>query len=112
MKYTIALIFVAMCLSPTSYAKELQDCGMNEIDQVITGLRHGALLNLSNNQCGNAGYVCLDIEGYAGSKEKGNAAYAFALAMYLSKQKVQVTVDLDVNPPSCGGYPVVEDLRN
>jgi len=95
-----------------SYAKNLQECGVVSIEQVITGPRHGSLLNLSNNSCGNSGYACIDLEGEYSSKEKGQAAYAFALAAHMSGQDINVTVDLDVKPSSCGSaYPVVEDIR-
>jgi len=109
MKYILMLIVL---LSSIVEAKNIQNCGNVEIEQVITGPRHGALLNLSNNDCGNSGYVCIDIEGLYSSKEKGQAAYAFALASKMADKRIHVSVDLDYKPASCGSYPVIEDIRS
>jgi hypothetical protein len=106
------LIVVTLFLSSVSFAKDLQSCGVVAVEQVITGPRHGALLNISSNSCGNSGYVCLDIEGEYASKEAGQAAYSFALASKMAGLNVSITTDLDFKPTSCGGgYPVVEDIR-
>ena len=106
------ILILIILLSPIVAAKNIQNCGKVEIEQVITGPRHGALLNLSSNDCGNSGYVCIDIEGLYTSKEKGQAAYAFALASKMAAKSVHVSVDLDYKPASCGNYPVVEDIRS
>ncbi len=110
MKYL--LLFVVF-IPFFSQAEDLQPCGVTSIEQVITGPRHGVLLNLSNDECGNSGYVCIDIDPSNGSNEIGKAAYSFALAMYMSSTDVQITVDPTINPSSCGGnFPAVEDIRN
>ena len=109
MKYLILLV---CAFSGLSQAKNIQNCGHTKIQQVITGPRHGSLLNLENNDCGNLGYVCIDLEGQYSSAEKGKAAFSFALAAHMAQKDIYVSVGLDVIPTSCGGnYPVVEDIR-
>ena len=106
-------LIVALFCSPSVFAKTLQDCGMVKIEQIITGPRHGALLNIDNNSCGNSGYVCLDINGEYASKFIAQAAYSFALANKMANKKVNITVDKAFNPKACNGaYPVIEDIRN
>ena len=105
-------MFTLLLSSFSSYAERV-DCGFVEIEQVITGPRHGSLLNISNNDCGNSGYVCIDLEGQYSSVEKGAAAYSFALASHMAGKQVQVTVETSSKPSSCGGsYPLVEDIRS
>ncbi|WP_428240814.1 hypothetical protein [Gynuella sp.] len=81
------------------------------IVELITGPRHGALLNVSNKQCGNSGYVCIDLEGEYGSAEVGRATYSMALSSKVAGNSVNVSVDLDFKPNLCHGYPVLEDIR-
>ncbi len=107
------LLFIFVFMSSFAFSKTTMSCGNVTIEQIITGPRHGALLNISNNSCGNSGYVCLDIEGEYASTEAGQAAYSFALASKMAGQSVHIVADMDYNPSSCGGgYPVVEDIRS
>lgn len=110
MKYLILLLLV---VSGASQAKDIQNCGNTKIEQVITGPRHGSLLNLENNNCGLSGYVCIDLEGEYSSEIKGKAAFSFALAAHMAQKEIHISIDLDSRPASCGsGYPVVEDIRS
>jgi len=109
MRYLICL-FILFPIG--GFAVNLQNCSASSIEQIITGPKHGALINLVDNECGNNGYVCLDIEGEYSSKEKSRVALAFLFTSYATEKRIQVTVDLDIKPASCNGnYPMIDDIR-
>lgn len=107
----LGIILFSVLLTTNSYAA-IEECGDVMIEQIITGPKHGVLLNITNNNCGNSGYVCIDIEGQYSAIERNTAAYSFALASYMAGKRVNIALETDKKPASCGGaYPVIYDVR-
>lgn len=110
-KHIFFLLLIVLNTFSICYAQVLT-CNNVTITEVLAGPRHGAMLKLSDEKCGNHGYVCLDPNAEFMSSEVSARLYSFSLAMYLSKQPVSISYDLVKKPVSCnGGFPVVDDIR-
>jgi len=55
----IGLTIVGALFCNSAMAAELS-CGTVEIETVLTGPRHGAMMKVSDLSCGNSGWICLD----------------------------------------------------
>jgi hypothetical protein len=87
-------------------------CGDVSVIRVLTGPRHGAMMQVSPS-CGSAGgWVCLDPEGQFMSKEVSKRLFAQVLTYEATKQKFNLTVRADLIANACGSFPVVEDMRS
>ncbi len=89
----------------------VENCGSVTINEILTGPRHGAMMRVSNTECGNTGYVCLDPNGETMSKEESDRLFSFVLSNYMAGKPLRVQVYTDVYAQACGSYPVVEDVR-
>lgn len=109
MKYVI--LFLLLVVSGVSNAGTIS-CGVVSIERVLAGPRHGAMMFVSNYNCGNkGGWICLDPMGENVSQEVSDRVYSLVLAFHLAGKPVQLTVYDSTYPSACGGYPALEDVR-
>jgi hypothetical protein len=66
----LAAAIAAAPLPTPALAAPPLDCGVVKISRVLTGQRHGAMMQVDNPSCGAAsGWICLDPDGETMSKE-------------------------------------------
>ncbi len=100
--FTAGLLF----LSPSMYA---QDCGEVSITNILTGPRHGAMMQVSP---GCASWVCLDPDGEHMSQRESDRLFSFILAQEMANKKIVLSIKDGVYAAACNGpYPVVDDVR-
>ena len=102
---TIAFIVVA----PAAIA-EIQNCGTVNISEILTGPRHEAMIRVSNYDCGNNGYICIDLSGNFASKEVSQFTQSFILAKHLAGESIKVYVDT-ANTGCNYSAPFIQDAR-
>ena len=105
------LFFCALILSANVVAANQMDCGVVTINDVLTGPRHGAMMRVSNNLCGNGGWLCLDPNAEYMTENESDRLFSFVLSSYMADKKIKVWAYTDVYASACGSYPVVEDVR-
>ena len=106
----LAFIFSAM-LSISAVAGTAIDCGVVNINKVLTGPRHGAMMNVSNPSCGRGGWLCLDPDAEHMSAKESDKLFAFILSNHMANKQIRVWAYTDVYATACGNYPIVEDVR-
>lgn len=108
----LVMSVLALFLSTAAYGDERMDCGTVTIDELLTGPRHGSMMRVSNRECGNSGYVCLDPDGEVMSKAESDRLYSFVLAQYTTGKTIRLYTYTDRYAQACGSYPVAEDVRS
>lgn len=108
MKFIIFMIFTLFSIEAIA---GLQNCGVVNIDKVLSGPRHGSMMLVSNRACGNRGWVCLDPDAEHMSSKESDRLFAFILTNKMASKKIAVHAYTDIYSTACGSYPVVEDVR-
>lgn len=109
-KIVIFLMSYTVLLSSHSYA-EVQDCGVVTIKRVLTGPRHGAMMEV-DKICGHNTWVCLDPDGEFMSAKESERVFSFVLASKMANKKVRLAVSKNKFANACGSsFSVVDDIR-
>ena len=107
----MAIFTIIMFYSFQVFAVRL-DCGVVNIDKVLSGPRHGAMMKVSNTSCGPSGWVCLDPDAEHMSTRESDRLFSFVIAHKMANKQIQLSVDTELFSSACNGiYPVVEDIR-
>jgi len=109
MKNILILLVVVFVSGNAQSAAPRVDCGLVDIEDILTGPRHGALMEVSNPNCGG-GWVCLDPESEFTSVNVSKRMFSFVLANQMAGNKVRVYISPDKLSTACGNYPVVETI--
>lgn len=109
-KIIVLLVGFAFLYSNDIYA-EIQDCGVVTIKRVLTGPRHGAMMEV-NKICGHNTWVCLDPDGEFMSAKESERVFSFVLASKMANKKIRLAVSKNKFANACGSsYSVVDDIR-
>ena len=104
-------LFILTLLFSINTLSQTQDCGVVTIDRVLTGPRHGTMIQVNNLSCGSSGWLCLDPNGEYLTQSESDKLFAFILASKFSEKPVWIHAYTNVFTTTCGAYPVVEDVR-
>lgn len=105
--FTLALSFVAQAAVASIY-----NCGDVDIHQLVAGPRHGSLIHVSNPNCGNDGWVCLDPEAENVTQRTSDRVYDLVTTSIAENKAISLSVNTHIKPSACGGeFPSVEDVR-
>lgn len=72
--YLLGVIFLSINVNA-----DVVDCGIVTIEKVLTGPRHGAMMQL-NKVCGKSVWVCLDPDAEHMSENESERLFSFVLA--------------------------------
>ena len=110
-KIKFILVSILVFLSVSS-ANASVDCGQVDIENILAGPRHGAMVQVNNPSCGFGGWVCLDPDGQHMSVEESKRLYTFVLIQYMQNRPIKLSFLDGVYASACGSnYPIVEDVR-
>ena len=106
----IIIAMITLCSIQVSAATK--DCGVVSIKKILTGPRHGAMMQVSNTSCGSQGWVCLDPDAEHLSPMESDRLFTFILASKMANKRIRLSTYNNVFSHACGSiYPVVEDVR-
>jgi len=108
----VLYILCALIIPGVSVAEQAT-CSNVTITKILTGPRHGSMIQTSKSTCGNNGYICLDPEGEFMSQVLSDRLFSFALSAYMAGKSVDIVYELGNKPVACNGtYPTVDDMRS
>lgn len=104
------LVALLSLLSMLAHAERIS-CGQVKIVKVLSGPRHGSMMQVSP-ACYGTGWVCLDPAGENMSTELSRRLYSQVLSYHVANKPISLHIETSQRPAACnGGYPAVEDLR-
>lgn len=104
--YLLGVIFLSINVNA-----DVVDCGIVTIEKVLTGPRHGAMMQL-NKVCGKSVWVCLDPDAEHMSENESERLFSFVLASTMANKSIRVAVNKNTFAAACGSeYSVVHDVR-
>lgn len=108
-KITFILFFIFMGYSTVQ--AEVVNCGSVTIDSLLSGPRHGSMMRVTPACPGTNGWICLDPDAEHMSAEVSKRLYSQLLSFHIANKPFFLHVSTHLNATTCGGYPVVEDVR-
>jgi len=108
----LTIISATYLLGITSNAHAAVDCGVVKIKRMLTGPRHGNMMQISNTCGGIQDWICLDPGADHMTREESDRMYAFLLVQYSLDKPIHLSIEENILPAACGAnYPGIEDVR-